>query len=124
MNFSPNCMPGSGGDIVSGFFTASYDNSAGSAPATATIVSAKLLVMNDMVAGEWSFEADPPSSGSIAAGATESMSHDKLADSLMGTLDPCDFCTRSSSWSLQVTWDVNGTTVIDTLDPVGTQCVF
>jgi hypothetical protein len=124
MNFSPNCMPRVPPDPVTGFFTAAYDNSAGSAPAEAAIVSAKLLVTNGVDSDEWTFEADPQSSGSIAAGASESLSHDKVSGSLMTTLDPCDFCTRGSSWSLEVTWDVGGSTVVDALDPTGTQCVF
>lgn len=124
MNLVIDCSPSAPADPVAGFYTAKYDNEGGLAPATATIVSSALEVTNGAQPDLWTFDADPLSSGAVAAGASESISHDKVVSTLSGTMAPCSFCTRGSSWSLKVTWNVGGSEVTDSIGPSGTTCNF
>jgi hypothetical protein len=119
MDMFVNCMPIVPPDPVNGSFTASYDNSAGSAPAIAFITSARLLVGNT---SDWNFTVTPNSSGMVAAGATVNGTHMKQNGSGSGSLIPCNACNQT--WRLEVTWDAGGTLVTDTLGPSPVQCVF
>jgi hypothetical protein len=48
--------------------------------------------------------------------------HQKQSASGEGTIMPCNYCQQM--WTLEVTWDVAGTTVTDTLGPQNVECVF
>jgi hypothetical protein len=114
-----NCQPIVGPDPVIGDFTAGYDNSAGKGFESAMITTAK-LVFNDGKA--WTFKVQPETSGMVGPGQKTTAAHVKQSGSGTGTTAPCGYC--DGTWALEVTWDVGGQMVTDSLAAVPVGCVF
>ena len=68
------------------------------------------------------FSVAPNKSGMIGGGQTTMAAHTKTDGSGSGTISLCSYC--NSTWTLDVTWDVGGEIVTDTLGPEMVQCVF
>src|SRR6185503_13974167 len=94
MDFFINCMPIVPADSVHGSFDATYDNTTGATPASATIKTARLL-FNGSAADTWTFTVTPDQSGPVAAGMSATASHTKDAASGSGPKPPCGFCNGS-----------------------------
>jgi hypothetical protein len=115
-----NCQPIIAPDPVIGSFTATYDNSAGDGPGSATVTNASL----SFDAGQliWTFIVMPSSSNTVQPGASVNITHNKVADSGMGRGGPCGFC--DGTWELTVQWDVDGQVVVESLPMEPVSCVF
>jgi hypothetical protein len=111
-----DCMPQVPPDPIGGTFTVRYDNSKGSAPASAIIALARWELP-----GQWEFAVEPPSSGTIPAGQVLEVVHKKVAGSAKGSGDPCAVCNGVGA--LRVTWDVNGALSSET-KPGAPNCAY
>src|SRR5690606_32666222 len=124
-SFFVNCQPIVGPDPINGSFTALYDNTAGSAPGAATVVSAELaLTAPNQSALTWSFAVTPTGSGQVGAGQTATMNHSKTPGSGGGSdgASPCSYC--GGSWTLTVAWNAGSGTLSDSIALGSVSCVF
>jgi len=121
--FYINCQPMVPPDPIIGGFTASYDNSNGTSPAQATVTKATLTMTANNQTLVWSFTVNPTGSGTVAAGATTQQVHQKVSNSGTGVGPgaPCGYC--SGTWVLDVTWQIGGQSVSDSLSLGGVFCV-
>lgn len=89
-----DCMPVVGPDPVYVGFEAEYDNSNGTAPGQATITQARAQLGSGALMLTWTYDVTPPGSGSVQAGETLTLLHEKVAGSGSGDapVSPCDFC--------------------------------
>ncbi len=104
-----NCMPIVGPDPVNGSFQVSYDNTAGTAAGQTKVTSVVLSLSKGPSNLDWTFKVTPDGSGTVNAGATSVVQHQKTAGSGTGSGGsgaPCTFCGGSAT--LKVQWD-NGT---------------
>ena len=107
-----------GPDPVHGSFQVGYKNT-GAGSAEATITSSR-LIFSDMKA--WSFKVTPAGSGMLGGMTEATVAHVKQDGSGSGEAGPCNYCNQM--WTLEVTWNVGGATVTDTLGPQQVSCVF
>ena len=123
MQFFVNCQPIVGPDPIHGSFTAKYANSA-SAPASATITSAKLTLVSAPNTLVWPFTVSPAGGGPVQPGSEIMVAHTKEANSGSGEgQSPCNFC--NGTWTLAVTWDLGGgKSASDTLPTEMVGCAF
>jgi hypothetical protein len=106
---SMHCMPAVPPDPVSVTFSATYDNSAGTADAEATLLAGRVDFGGPPQSLRWSFELSPTTSSVVAAGATITRQHQKVPASGSGDVPPypCDFCATPSA-VLEVDYWVDG----------------
>lgn len=118
-----DCMPGIPPDPIHGDFTVHYENP-GAVAERAVIQSATLTMTKaPLTSGTWSFDVTPAGSGSVAAGASRDVTHNKVAGSGAGSAGGgCTYC--GGTWTLDVTWQSGGTTVTDSLDAGTVDCVY
>ncbi len=88
-------------------FDLTYDNTAGTTPANATIVSSRMNLQGacNVI---WSFTVAPLSVGPVGAGASLPQSHTKVANSGTGSAPLCSCCGSSSTGVLELTIDIDG----------------
>jgi hypothetical protein len=114
--YSLNCASA---PLLYGQFGAHYDNTKGSAQASATVVATTLKALGAVQLAV-SFSVSPTSSGPVAAGSAVDTSHYKMTGETANA-DPCAYC--QSQWSLEVEWDVAGAKIIDSA-PAFVGCTF
>lgn len=104
-------------DPLSGDFTARYDNGAGTTSKSAVVTDARLAATDGgSVTGSWNFPVMPIDSGSVAGGEVVDVVHVKSGPTRLGQQGPCAFCGfRAGTWSLEVSWDVAGMAVSDSV---------
>lgn len=118
-----NCMPSIPPDPLGGGFDVRYVND-GAAASRAVIQSSTLTVSYaPLLQATWTFDVTPVGSGSVSAGQQRDVTHAKVGGSGSGsTNDLCSYC--GGTWSLDVTWLVDGVPVTDSLDAGTVDCVY
>jgi hypothetical protein len=118
-----NCMPSIPPDPLGGGFDVHYVND-GAAASRAVIQSSALTVNRAPLSPSvWTFNVTPAGSGSVSAGQQRDVTHDKVYGSGVGS--PNDLCTLcGGTWSLEVTWLIDGVTVTDSWDAGTVDCVY
>lgn len=118
-----NCMPSVPPDPVGGGFVVRYQND-GSTADHAAFASATLTIhRTPLTSSTWTFDVNPTDSGSVPPGQHSDITHAKVYGSGSGsTNDPCDYC--GGTWTLDVSWQIDGATVTDSLDAGSVDCVY
>ncbi len=118
-----DCMPVVPADPFRGGFEVRYQND-GAAADRAVIQTATLtLNQSPLAQATWTFGVTPAGSGSVGAGQSKDVSHAKMNGTGSGsTNDPCAYC--GGIWSLDVTWEIGGASVPDSLDAGTIDCVY
>lgn len=119
MDMYINCQPIVGPDPVHGSFIVDYDSTGAMGPTSATITNARLVFGGQ---SSFTFGVTPSGSGTIAPGAVVALTHQKTDGSGSGDKPACSFC--NGTWSLEVTFDLNGKSFTDTLPAAPVSCVF
>jgi len=119
-DLSVNCPVVTPLDPIVGSFAAEYTNN-GTDPGSAVITGASLVFDGTQGILKWNFVVTPNNSGLVAAMSGATIEHNKTASSSNGT--PCSYCNGSGMWTLQVTWDVNGASVTESLGPTDVSCI-
>jgi hypothetical protein len=107
-------------DPISGSFVVEYDNSNGTSAASATIKYARLVFSGGSY---YSLPLDVASSGTLSAGQSVQVTHNKLADQAIPTgdlTDPCPACT--DTWRLWVSFFIGAQAYEEMTPPQTVTC--
>lgn len=93
-----NCMPEVSPDPVSVSFSMLYDNALGTENGSATIEAARVIFSDGASSTTWTYDVEPPGSGTVPAGGFRDVDHAKTDDSGSGSgALPCSYCSASSA---------------------------
>jgi hypothetical protein len=117
-----DCQPIIKADPVHAQFDVTYANLSGSA-LSVKVASAVVTFGAGADAVPWPFEVTPAASPVLQPGETIPYGHNKnIIQGAPPTGSPCEHC--NDTWTLSVTWEVDGQMVSDALPPTPVSCTF